>query len=150
MDEHTIKISISDEEKESLFHLLGRHGLTVEELFKNVISDLVGQGNGSDERDLMDQWFNRCWFSFEPEETLLKYCLEWGYDIDDVVTAWEENEYYKKFPEEFEDEGDGERWFETDLHDIDEYMEKHPDKDMSEQIDICKKWLEEKEKFFRY
>ena len=50
MDEHTIKISISDEEKESLFHLLGRHGLTVEELFKNVISDLVGQGNGSDER----------------------------------------------------------------------------------------------------
>lgn len=142
MSEHKIKIIISDKDNERLFDLLGRHGLTMGELFENVICDLVGDGNGSDEREMMNRWFERCWF-FDSEVSLLKYCLNCGYDVESIVSAYDDNEYYKKFPEEL-DEEDGEMLFRYDFKSIEEYQGKYPDQDIEEQIENCRKWLEEK------
>ena len=48
------------------------------------------RSNGSDERMYADQWFDRCWFSFEPEQTFLRHLNEWGsiYSVDEVIEMW--------------------------------------------------------------
>lgn len=152
--EHSVKINVSDGDMDRLFRLVGQHGLTVGELFENVICDLVGDGNGSDEREMMNRWFERCWFSFEPEETLLKYCLDRSYDVRfdvyTIVSAYDDNEYYKESPEELDEDDvdeNGKPWFQYDLETLEEYREKYPDQDIEEQIAICRKWLEEKDNF---
>lgn len=142
MAEHTLKINITEGDKIRLFDLLGRYGVSASELFENVVLDLVGAGNGSDEREMSREWFERVWM--DPEETLLKYCLEYGYDIDDVVTAWDENEYYKQSGVS----GSKPEWVEEDLHEyLDDYKEKHPNANIEREIRTCKLWLEEREHF---
>lgn len=92
-----------------------RVGLTVSELLENFIADLVGsdtRSNGSDERMYAEQWFERCWFSFEPEQTFLKYLIEWGI-VDEVIEKWNDlqdlkeeqlDEYDEEWREELSDE----------------------------------------------
>lgn len=87
----TVSLNLTDEDCKRLFEKAAAHGLTVPELLENFIADLIcGAGtNGSDERDRAQAWFDRCWFGMFPEDTFLKWLIEWGGGVDDFVTHYE-------------------------------------------------------------
>lgn len=154
--ERTITLNLSDKDCERIAKKAGECGLTVGQLLESFIGDLVGgtYSNGSDERMYAEQWFERCGFGMFSEETLLKYLLEWGHDIDDFITAYDELKNYEANPQEYADEvkdakEDGEEmlWFEQDYHDYtDEFLDNHKDADMENEIKLCRDWLAEFEK----
>lgn len=78
--ERTVKLSLSDADIVEISEKAASVGLTVSELLENFIGDLIDgtYSNGSDERMLANEWFNRCGFSFEPERTFLVFLIEWG------------------------------------------------------------------------
>jgi len=78
--ERTLKLSLSDADIVRISERAASVGLTVSELLESFIGDLVDgtYSNGSDERMLANEWFERCGFSFEPERTFLVYLIEWG------------------------------------------------------------------------
>ena len=84
--ERTITLKLSDADCERIARKAGRHGLTVANLLESFIGDLVDgtYSNGSDERHYAERWFERCWFGAFPEETLLKYFFDFGYDMKDI------------------------------------------------------------------
>lgn len=149
--ERNITVKLSDADVERISIKAGKHGLSVGELLENFIGDLVGgtYSNGSDERDRAEQWFERCWFGMFPEETLLWYLLDWGHDVDDFLTTYDELKYFETNPQEFADEvadlEEGEKlWFEEEYHEyVDDYLEKHKDVDIEKEIDTCRKWLKD-------
>ncbi len=69
---------ISAEDMKRFAEKAGACGISAGELLGNFINDLVGgaTSNGEDERDLAQQWFNRCWFGMFPECTFLRYLVE--------------------------------------------------------------------------
>ena len=149
--ERTITIKLSDADCERISNLVGKHGITVSQLFENFVGDLVSgtYSNGSDERYMAEQWFNRCWFGMFPEETLLKYILDYGINMEDFLSTYEEVEYYEANPEEYNEEvkeakenGEERPWFEEEYHDyIDEFIDNHKDIDMKKEIKLCREWL---------
>ena len=78
--ERTVKLNLSDADINRISERAASVGLTVSELLESFIGDLVDgtYSNGSDERMLANQWFERCGFSFEPERTFLVFLIEWG------------------------------------------------------------------------
>ena len=70
------------------------------------IGDLVDGTftNGSDERYLAEDWFNRCGFERDDKRTLLWHLLEQNADLENFIELYEENEEYKSHPEEFEEQ----------------------------------------------
>lgn len=86
----TIELELSDADVKRIAEKAGAHGMTVGKLLESFIGDLVcgTYSNGSDERDLAGQWFDRCWFGMFPEMTFLSYLVEWG-GIDEVMEAWD-------------------------------------------------------------
>lgn len=76
--ERTIEIKLSDADVERLFKKAGSASLSVSELLENFIGDLVDgtYTNGSDERDALNNWFERCYFGMFPEESFLKYLID--------------------------------------------------------------------------
>ena len=149
--ERNIKIKLSDADCERIRKLAGKSGLSVGELLENFIGDLVGgtYSNGSDERDRAEQWYERCWFSWMNEDTLLHYLLDWGHDVDDFLTAVDEKEYYEVNPQDFTEEveklEEGEKlWFIDEIEEITKpYLEKNSDANLMEEIEKCRKWLKE-------
>ncbi|MEG1432863.1 hypothetical protein [Eubacterium sp.] len=96
--ERKITLQLSDQDCEEISIMAGRNGLSVPELLENFIADLTGgmRSNGSDERALADQWFDRCFGMFPQKNTLLCHLLIW------LIKKWmeekqmligEENEY---------------------------------------------------------
>jgi len=87
----TIELELSDADVKRLTELAGSHGLTVGKLLENFIGDLVcgTYSNGSDERDLAEQWFERCWFGMFPDMTFLHYLIELG-RLDEVIEAYDD------------------------------------------------------------
>lgn len=87
----TIELELSDSDAKRIAEKAGAHGLTVGKLLESFIGDLVygTYSNGSDERDLAGQWFDRCWFGMFPGMTFLSYLVEWG-GIDEVLQAWDD------------------------------------------------------------
>lgn len=91
--QRNVVLKLTDDDSEAICRKAAMVGLTVSELLENFIADLVGsdtRSNGSDERMYADQWFDRCWFSFEPEQTFLRHLNEWGsiYSVDEVIEMW--------------------------------------------------------------
>ena len=87
-----ITVNLTDADSEAIFQKAAAHGLTVGELLENFIADLIGGAgtNGSDERDRAEAWFERCWFGMFPEETFLRWLIEWGADsVSDFCARWE-------------------------------------------------------------
>lgn len=76
--ERTIEIKLSDADVLRIWKKVGVFGLTVSELLENFVGDLVDgtYSNGSDERDLVQQWFDRCGFGMFPDRTFLSYLIE--------------------------------------------------------------------------
>ncbi len=60
----TLTLRLSDEDAEQLYIKAGMSGIRVTELLEHFIQDLAYSinSNGSDERDLANQWFDRCMF----------------------------------------------------------------------------------------
>ena len=107
----TVHIELSDADCSRLMEKCGEYGITVDQLLENFIGDLVygTYSNGSDERMSANQWFERCWFSFNPENTLLKHLLENSIDPEDFINtldaldaAVKEKEFLLSHPEECE------------------------------------------------
>lgn len=151
--ERTITLKLSDADCERIAEKAGKHGLGVGELLENFIGDLVGgtYSNGSDERYFADKWFERCWFGWFPKETLLKYLLDSGYDVDDFITFYDELKRYEANPHDFAEEieeakenGEEMLWFEQEYHVyVDDFLNDHKDADMEKEVKLCKKWLAE-------
>lgn len=78
--ERHIIVKLSDADVQRIWEKSGSVGLSVSELFKNFVGDLVDgtYSNGSDERDLANQWFDRCGFGMFPEKTFLKFLIDRG------------------------------------------------------------------------
>lgn len=194
LKERNITVKLSDADCDSLVRKCGECGLTVGELLENFIGDLIDGtcSNGSDERDLADQWFERCWFGMYTEQTLLNHLLDFGYDpedylelLDNIKTIkedikitekniaepsdeWkgivyhkynEERTHYEEVPrynsvEEYrasereclEEYQDDLKCQEEKLKDMREYWEPEEEPNMDEELDLIKKWVQEREK----
>lgn len=143
--DRTITLKLSDADCERISVRAGMYGLTVPQLLENFIGDLIGgtYSNGSDERDRADDWFERCWFSFMYDKTLLRHLLEWNNDIDDFLSVCDEIIYFEENPEDYVDElaSGQELWFFDEFRNYtEEFLESNPDADMKKEIEICRKW----------
>lgn len=108
--ERNITLKLSDADVERICEKAGRAGLSVSGLLENFIGDLVcgTYSNGSDERMYAQEWFDRCWFgSYSDTNSLLKYLIEYGYDVLDYLRIYNEIENSKK-PNYFVDPEDKE------------------------------------------
>lgn len=157
--ERKITVKLSDADCERLAKKCGEYGLTVGELIENFIGDLVDgtYTNGSDERMYAEQWFDRCYFGMFPEPTLLNHLLSLGYEpeeyletLDNIETAIKEKEYLAEHPEEADEEAqylddDIECWQE-ELKDMRDYWKPDGEPDMDKEIELIKKWAEEKQR----
>ncbi|WP_141401047.1 hypothetical protein [Lacrimispora amygdalina] len=76
--ERKIEIKLSDADVERLYKKAGSASLSVSELLENFVGDLVDgtYTNGSNERDALNNWFERCYFGMFPEESFLKYLID--------------------------------------------------------------------------
>lgn len=154
--ERNIVLKLSDADCERISKKAGKCGLTVGRLLESFVGDLVNgtYSNGSDERMYAEQWFERCGFGMFPEETLLKYLLEYGHNIGNFIDAYDELKDYEANPEKYADEveeakelGEEMLSFEEEYHDyIDEFLDNHKDVDMEKEIKLCRDWLTEFEK----
>lgn len=155
--ERTISLKLSDADCERIARKAGLGGITVSQLLQNFIGDLVDgtYSNGSDERYRAEQWYERCWFSWVNEDSLLHYLLDWGHDVDDFLTVYDELKNFEANPleysEEVEELEEGEKlWFEEEYQDyIGEYLEKNKEEqkevDLEKEIDLCREWLKDLE-----
>ena len=88
------EIELSTADCERLAKKAGAAGLSVGDLLRNFIGDLVcgTYTNGSDERDRAEAWFERCWFGMFPERTFLKFLIDEWYidDFLEMVADWED------------------------------------------------------------
>ena len=76
--ERTLVLKLSDADCDRILQKAASHGMTVSELLESFIGDLVDGTftNGSDERYLAEDWFNRCGFERDDKRTLLWHLLE--------------------------------------------------------------------------
>ena len=106
----TITLNLSDADVERLYAKAYENGITPAELLEGFIGDLLDgtYSHGSDERDLANQYFDRCSYDLwvANSRSLLQWALH-NYWIDDIVSALEhiadaENEfaYYEEYPED--------------------------------------------------
>lgn len=103
--ERNITLKLSDADCIRISEKAAAHNITVAQLLENFIGDLVAgtYSNGSDERMYAEQWFERCWFSMFPEQTFLKYLIEWE-NVNEFIENLEEIEDHKASIEEYESE----------------------------------------------
>lgn len=154
--ERSIKLNLSDADCVRISELCGRHNLTVSKLLENFIGDLVDgtYSNGSDEREFAERWFERCWFGTPVDETLLKWLLDYGIDveefldlIDNIKVGYEELELYKKDPGLYDEEEveylkiDIDSW-EEELKDYkSRYLKENSKAEWEKEIADVRKWF---------
>lgn len=95
--EYSLKLSDADVLR--IAKTAGAYDMTVSELLENFIGDLVNgtYTNGSDERMCAKQWAERCWFSHDPDKSLVKYlCDGMEYEFSDLRDALERIEGAKE------------------------------------------------------
>jgi len=129
--ERKISLNLSDADVKRLCEKAGKVGLTVSELLGNFIGDLVvgTYTNGSDERRLVDEWFERCWFSMFSENTFLKYLIDLD-DVEDTIDDWKEIKYYKELEKLDEDDKEDLAYYEESINDkFEEYQGYRKDGD---------------------
>lgn len=82
-------LRLSDADCKRLAHKAGEVGLTVGDLLQDFIGDLVDgtYSNGSDERMLAQQWFDRVGFEHQADKTFLRWLLKHG-DVDDFLIRY--------------------------------------------------------------
>ncbi len=91
-----LELKLSDADYRRIAEKAAEAELTVEELLESFIGDLVcgTYSNGSDERDIANQWYERCGFSFCNNQSFLHYLIS-EYALDDFMDAWLDFDVYK-------------------------------------------------------
>ena len=74
--DRTLILKLSDADCDRILQKAAGCGLTVSELLASFIGDLIDgtYTNGSDERMLAQDWFDRCGFRQMADRTLLRFC----------------------------------------------------------------------------
>lgn len=87
--ERTLVLKLSDADCDRILQKAASHGMTVSELLESFIGDLVDGTftNGSDERYLAEDWFNRCGFERDDKRTLLWHLLEQNADLENFTNS---------------------------------------------------------------
>ncbi len=155
--ERTFKIKLSDADCNKITKLCGEHSITVSQLIENFIGDLVcgTYTNGSDERDFVRRWFNRCWFGIFPEQTLLSHLIVMGYAPEDylyilsyIKELKEEKECLAEHPE---DADEASQYLDDNIAEKEERLiemrtdwipEREPN--LKEEVALIEKWVQEK------
>lgn len=164
--EKNIKIRLSEADCERVARLCGKHGITVPQLLENFIGDLVSgtYSNGSDERDLADQWFNRCWFGMFPDKTLINFLMDDWYHEPESIFELEKDiaentdllEYLIKEQEEEGEDNEEEiealkidiQAWEDELEEIKiDFLKENPSADWEEEVAKLREWYQEKKRF---
>lgn len=155
--DRTITVRLSDADCKRVSRLCGKYNLTVGQMIENFIGDLVDgtYSNGSDERELAERWFHRCWFGMFPENTLLHYLLAEScfYDVDGFLRLLEELEDVTDYWKQCQEESD--TWSEEDIElartDYEttlkgfeevkaEYLQENPDANWEEEVQKVIEW----------
>lgn len=163
--EKNIIVKLSETDCDKLSKLCGKNDVTVGGLIEAFLGDLIGgtYSNGSDEMEMAQQWFDRC-FAMMPQDTLLQYFFNNDYDTDDFLEVINEMESieadlkeYEINPEEFNKEeimfakNDLEAYreeYDTIYKEIIENFKKeYPDADIKKEIQAMREWQEESEDF---
>ena len=151
--ERSIVVNLSDEDCEMLIKKCGEYSLTVSELIKNFVSDLVdgSESNGTDERMYINQWFSRCWFgSYQP--TLLAHLISHGYQPEDYLKAMQAIDSAREElkivtdEEEIQDLKDDIRYYQDEIKNM-EALWNIENPDMDEELELVRKWVKERECF---
>lgn len=152
-----ISMKLSNADCERISILCAKNGITVAELLENFIGDLVDgtYSNGSDERSLAQDYFDRCGFgAFSEDNSLLKWLLNNDYDVhinllmplDEVEDLEKEIKYLQQNPEEAEPgEIEGLRGnielLSEELEEIKaNYMAEHGSSDWKNQVEEVRVW----------
>lgn len=161
ISERNIKIRLSDADCDRISDLCGEYGITVAELLENFIGDLVDgtRSNGSDERDLAQDYFYRCSFARFPENTLLHHLLTWGRNpeeylqlLDYIEQNEEEKKYLEEHPEEVNEEhllslDENIEWWKEQLDDMSGDWKTYEEPDMEKEISTLREWIKAKDEF---
>lgn len=125
LKERSFKVRVSDTDLETFVNLCGENDVTPEHLFEVVIGDLTGGDfySGSDEGRLIDEWLERHHFSWDEDNSLLRWIFNYGGGLDmvkDIVVDYEEKKLYEKNPEEYEKDMKKPiiKWWDDDLYNI--------------------------------
>ena len=131
-----ITLKLSDVDVKRLCEKSGAVGLTVSELLQNFIGDLVDgtYTNGSDERMLANQWFERCWFSIFPEYTFLRFLIDYNV-VEDTIEEWNEINCFKELEEPDEDDKEDLTYYEECIDEKFEEYRGHR-KDRAEEVKL--------------
>jgi hypothetical protein len=116
--DRNITLKLSDADVRRLCEKAGEVGLSVPELLENFIGDLIDgtYSNGSDERMYANGWFERCWFGMFPEDTFLRFLIDYD-DVEDTIDDWNEIKYYKELEELDEDDKEDLAYYEKCIND---------------------------------
>lgn len=92
----TFELKLSDADYRRIAEKAAEAELTAEELLESFIGDLVRgtYSNGSDERELANQWFDRCGYSYYNNHSFLHYLIS-EYALEDFVDAWLDFDVYR-------------------------------------------------------
>ena len=154
--ERTLVLKLSDADCDRILQKAVSNGMTVSELLESFIGDLVDGtfSNGSDERYLAQEWFDRCGFDQINDKTLLHYLFDEGYDIENFLYIYDENEEYKSHPEEFEEQREEYEmqpgdpfWFEDELYRILKDWTPRKGIALVQEIDILRKFIDDHASF---
>lgn len=105
-----VELNLYEEDLKKVLNICGAHDLELGQLLENFISDLVDgkERNGSDEVDLAGKWFQRCWFGMFPEETFLRYVINYN-SVEVVYNAICEMEEMEEYLKKIENDPDYEK-----------------------------------------
>ena len=163
IENRTIILKLSEADCERIFHLCGRHSITVASLLQSFIGDLIGgtYTNGSDEGAYAKKYFERCLFGMFPEPTLLNWLLNRNYDVyhdflgvlDDIAGGYVDLEDYKKAPAIFDEEDiafleDEIEGWETHIAGIKaDFLKQNETANWEKEVEKVEQWWKEKLKF---
>lgn len=153
--DRTLILKLSDADCDRILQKAAGCGLTVSELLASFIGDLIDgtYTNGSDERMLAQDWFDRCGFRQMADRTLLRFFLECGEDIEKFLYVYDENEEYKSHPEEFEEQREEYEMEPGDTFDFEDELQYWLDDwklsklSMAEEVEAIRDYVEALRKF---
>lgn len=156
--ERKIELRLSDADCERITEFCGRYGLTLSELLRSFIGDLVDgtHSNGSDERMYAEEWLDNSWNNISNKKSLLFYMFNVN-SLDDLVDILDDIRIEKKAVEESEKNHDVEdlaeakmnlKVYEEALENmLWDYMNDNPTANIQQEIQDCIEWKNQRDKF---